>query len=95
MLEAPTAQSALELLERHRGAIDVLLTDVIMPQMSGRDLALRARGDYGLSRVLFMSGYDDEMIAHQGTLAPGTQLLKKPFLEPDLLRSLRKVLDAK
>lgn len=93
VLDAPTAADALEILQRERGAIDVLLTDVIMPQMSGRDLALRARDDYGLSRVLYMSGYDDEIIAHQGSLAPETQLLKKPFLEAELLRALRAVID--
>jgi signal transduction histidine kinase len=93
-LEAPTAHDAQEILELRRGAIDVLLTDVIMPQMSGRDLALRARGDYAISHVLFMSGYDDEIIAQQGSLEPGTQLLKKPFLEAELLRALRRMIDA-
>ncbi|MDF2693030.1 MAG: sensory box histidine kinase/response regulator [Labilithrix sp.] len=94
VLEARSAPDALALFEQHRGTIDVLLTDVIMPQMSGRDLALRARGDYALSKILFMSGYDDEIIAHQGSLEPGTQLLKKPFLEADLLRSVRRVIEA-
>jgi signal transduction histidine kinase len=92
-LEARSGLDALTVLEEHRGTIDVLLTDVIMPQMSGRDLALRAQGDFGLTKILFMSGYDDEIIAHQGSLEPGTQLLKKPFLEAELLRAVRKVVD--
>ena len=93
VLEAPTAQSALELLERHRGAIDVLLTDVIMPQMSGRALADRLREEHGIVRVLYMTGYDDEIIGHQGALEEGTFVLQKPFLEADLLRAVRRVLD--
>ena len=75
VLEATTAQNALELLERHRGAIDVLLTDVIMPQMSGRDLALRARGDYEpLTRALHVGlrrrDHRAPGNAHAGNAAP-------------------------
>lgn len=92
-LTAPTADEALALLEARRGQVDLLLTDVIMPQMSGRDLAVRARRDHGLLRVLYMSGYPDDIIGHHGVLEAGTHLLQKPFLEADLLRTLRKVLD--
>jgi len=71
----------------------MLLTDVIMPQMSGRALADRLREEHGIVRVLYMTGYDDEIIGHQGALEEGTFVLQKPFLEADLLRAVRRVLD--
>jgi len=92
-LEAGTAEEALELCAAHAGEIDMLLTDVIMPQMSGRALADRLREEHGIVRVLYMTGYDDEIIGHQGALEEGTFVLQKPFLEADLLRAVRRVLD--
>ncbi len=92
-LEAATPEAALALCERHSGEIDVLVTDVVMPQMSGRDLAMRLRRDHGIRRVLFMSGYENEIVAHHGVLEEGVHLLQKPFLEGDLLTKLRAVLD--
>ena len=92
-LEAATPEAALALSERHAGEIDLVLTDVVMPQMSGRDLALRLRREHGLSRVLYMSGYENEIVAHHGVLEEGVFLLQKPFLEGDLLRAIRTVLD--
>jgi signal transduction histidine kinase len=93
-MEASTGHNAMKLLERHRGEIDLVLTDVIMPQMSGRDLATRATNEYGVARVLYMSGYPDDIIGRHGVLEAGIHLLPKPFLAADLLRSLRKVFDA-
>lgn len=94
-LSAPAGQGALDTLNKEAERVDLLLTDVILPQMSGRDLAARAREQFGIERVLFMSGYDDEVIVHQGFLEPKTQLLQKPFLEADLLRAVRRALDAR
>ena len=93
VLEAATPEAALELCARHVGEIDVLITDVVMPQMSGRELARRLRERHGIRRVLYMSGYEDEIIAHHGVLEEGMHLLQKPFLEGDLLRAVRNVLD--
>ncbi len=93
-VDAGTPEEAIAICEARRGAIDLLLTDVIMPQMSGRDLATRLREDYGVPRVLFMSGYDDETISRHGVLEEGALLLPKPFLEADLLRAVRSALDA-
>ncbi|NUP08579.1 MAG: response regulator [Polyangiaceae bacterium] len=93
VVDAETPIDALSVCQRHGGAIDLLLTDVILPQMSGKELASRARDEYGIHRVLYMSGYDDDVVAHQGVLEPGTHLLQKPFLEADLLREVRRVLD--
>lgn len=93
-LQAPAGPGALELLARHPGAVDLLLTDVVLPEMSGRELAVRAREDHAVPRVLFMSGYHDDIIVHHGMLEPGTQLLQKPFLEVDLLRALSRAFEA-
>jgi signal transduction histidine kinase len=92
-LEAATPEEALRICEREGGRITMVLTDVIMPQMSGRDLAVRIRDRFRIGKVLFMSGYDDDIIAHQGVIEPGTHLLQKPFVETDLLRAVRSVLD--
>jgi len=92
-LEAATPAAAIALAERHAGEIDVLVTDVVMPQMSGRDLARRLERSHGVDRVLYMSGYQNEIVAHHGVLEEGVHLLQKPFLEGDLLRAIRSVLD--
>jgi hypothetical protein len=54
---------------------------------------VRIRDRFRIGKVLFMSGYDDDIIAHQGVIEPGTHLLQKPFVETDLLRAVRSVLD--
>lgn len=71
------------------GPFDLLLTDVILPEMSGRALAERMRNMGKVTRVLYMSGYEDDVIAQHGVLAEGVRLLQKPFVEPDLLRYVR------
>ena len=73
--------------------MDALLTDVVLPHMSGREVAEAATARFGVTRVLFMSGYDDDVIVRHGYLEPGVQLLPKPFLEGDLARAIRRVLD--
>ena len=65
-----------------------------MPSINGAELARRLRGRRPSLRVLFMSGYTDDVLGRQGTLAPGTDLLPKPFSRDDLLRKVREVLDA-
>jgi PAS domain S-box-containing protein len=73
---------------------DLLLTDVVMPAMSGRELAQRVRSGHAGVRVLFMSGYTDNAIAQNGILDAGADLLQKPFTTDALLRRVRDVLDA-
>jgi CheY-like chemotaxis protein len=75
-------------------AIDLLLTDVIMPGMSGRELADAARAVRPGLKVLYCSGYSEDAIIHQGRLDPGVQLLAKPFRRGELARRVREVLDA-
>jgi len=92
-LEAGGGAEALRIFEQHRGGIDLLLTDVIMPQMSGRDLAERLRSVQPALKVLYMSGYTDDMLAHHGVLEPNVYLLPKPFAPDELGAKLREVLD--
>ena len=93
VLEAEDGPSALELAQRHDGAIDLLLTDVVMPGMSGNDLAQRMRGVRREIRVVFMSAYSVEAVATHGVLTPGAAFLQKPFTIPELVGLLRAALD--
>jgi two-component system cell cycle sensor histidine kinase/response regulator CckA len=94
VLEAATPIQAIQILHQSERPVDLLLTDVILPEMSGRILADRMREQGKVRRVLFMSGYDDDLVARQGVVQEGVRLLQKPFLEPELLREVRLVLDA-
>lgn len=84
VLVAANGSEALLLCERHRAEISLIVTDVIMPGMSGRELATRIAAFAPNARILFMSGYTDDAIAHHGVLEPGTLLLSKPFT-PEVL----------
>jgi PAS domain S-box-containing protein len=86
VLSAGGPSEALEIARRHAGPIHLLLTDVVMPEMSGRDLADRlVQARPGL-KILYMSGYTDDAIVHHGVLDPGTVLLQKPFTPDGLTR---------
>jgi two-component system, cell cycle sensor histidine kinase and response regulator CckA len=91
---AESGPQAVRVWEQVSGRIDALLTDVIMPQMSGGDLAHALREKNPHLRVLFMSGYTDDMIANHSVLAGDTQLIQKPFTAEALGRKLRGVLDS-
>jgi len=95
VLSAASAEEALKVAAGFDGVLNLLLTDVVMPRMSGQALAeqlcLRQPG----LKVLYMSGYTDSFIAGHGVLHPGTQLLHKPFTEEVLIRKVRAVLDSK
>jgi two-component system cell cycle sensor histidine kinase/response regulator CckA len=94
VLAASSGPEALELLASHTGSIDLLLTDAVMPGMSGRALLHRVREAYPGMRVLVMSGYSDDAITSQGELDPGTAFLQKPFVPNMLVRKVREVLEA-
>jgi PAS domain S-box-containing protein len=94
VLVAQSGEEAIAVWDQKNAHIDVLLTDVIMPQMSGSDLAHRLREMNPRLKVLFMSGYTDDMLASHGVLAGETQLINKPFTAEALGRKLRSVLDA-
>jgi CheY-like chemotaxis protein len=94
VLETDGAIAALEVGERHKEHIHLLLTDVVMPQMSGRELAEHLAPLHPETKVLYMSGYADNAVVQHRLLAPGTALLQKPFTAAALARKLREVLDS-
>jgi PAS domain S-box-containing protein len=94
VLEASRASEALALADAHNGEIDLLLTDVIMPEMGGRELAAKLVAERPETRVLFMSGYTDDAIVHHGVLDEGMQFLQKPLTPDTLARRVREVLTA-
>ncbi|HVY62341.1 MAG TPA: ATP-binding protein, partial [Planctomycetota bacterium] len=91
VLEAGRGQDALDLAARHAGAIDILVTDMIMPGMSGRQLAERLAAARPGLRILFMSGHTEQSPLDG---APGSAFLQKPFTPSDLASRVREVLDA-
>jgi len=86
VLEAARADEALELVERTAGPLQLLITDVVMPQMNGRALAEKVLARQPQLRVLYMSGYADSAIVEGGVLGAGVNYLQKPFT-PDVLVS--------
>ena len=89
-----TGSEALEYCRSNVTAIDLLLTDVVMPKMSGQELSEQATSIREGLKTLFMSGYTDELIAQRGVLTSGQNLITKPFDSDELLGSVRSMLDA-
>jgi PAS domain S-box-containing protein len=92
VLEAATPGRAMEIAKEHGDAIDLLITDVIMPEMNGRDLANELQVLYPELKVLFMSGYTANVIAHRGVLDEGVNFVQKPFSNHGLAVKVREVL---
>jgi DNA-binding NtrC family response regulator len=93
VLVAGTPGEAIALAREHAGEIRLLITDVVMPEMNGRDLAGNLLSLYPNLKRLFMSGYTANVIAHHGVLDEGVQFIQKPFAKQDLAIKVREVLD--
>jgi hypothetical protein len=93
VMAASGGEEALTLCEREGGRIDLLLTDVVMPNMSGAQLAAKLTGKYPRVRVLYMSGFTGKIIERHG-LAPGTGFIQKPFSSEQLSKKIREVLES-
>ncbi|HEX9941242.1 MAG TPA: ATP-binding protein [Thermoanaerobaculia bacterium] len=93
VLAARDAAEALALAEGHQGPIHILVTDVVMPGMSGNQLAQQLVGRRPETRVLYISGYPEDSIAHHGVLHPEQHFLQKPFAPGQFLERVREVLD--
>jgi len=94
ILEAADGAAALQIVHSHKGVIHLLLTDVVMPGMNGRELAVRIVAQRPDIRVLYMSGYTENVIGENGRLDAGVNLLQKPFTLPALKQRVREVLDS-
>lgn len=92
VMSANTPREALRLAAEQPGAIDLLITDVVMPEMNGRDLAARVLATCPRAKRLFMSGYTAELIAHQGVLDEGVAFIQKPFTANELAAKVRQAL---
>jgi signal transduction histidine kinase len=94
VLEAANGDEALRVVQEYAEAeIDLLLTDMVMPQLGGRELADRLKAMWPGVKVLFISGYTDDAVVHHGVLEPGIAFLPKPFSSRILVRKVREVLD--
>ena len=93
VLEAAGGVEALDTLREHPGPVHLLLTDVIMPEMNGREVAQRVRGQRPGIRIVYMSGYSPEAIAHDGLLDEGAAFVRKPFESGLLLQTVRRALN--
>ena len=93
VLEASDGGEALLICERHQGPIHIMLTDVVMPKMSGRELAERLTPLHPEMRVFYMSGYTDSDLAPFGIPEPSKSIIPKPFRPLDLVKKVRQFLD--
>ncbi|SPJ14161.1 Histidine kinase,Response regulator receiver domain protein,histidine kinase,GAF domain-containing protein (fragment) [Syntrophobacter sp. SbD2] len=93
VLAAPAPRHAIHLVEDHPADIHLLITDVVMPEMNGRELAEQLSANRPDLKCLYMSGYTADVIANSGILDEGVNLIQKPFGRNELAASVRQVLD--
>jgi CheY-like chemotaxis protein len=93
VLTAKSGEDALRIGKEYEGPIDLLLTDVVMPTISGKETAERLQPLYPQMKVIYMSGYTDDAIVHLGVLEPGLNFIEKPFSSDVLASKMREVLD--
>jgi two-component system cell cycle sensor histidine kinase/response regulator CckA len=93
VLTAENGEDALRISKEYEGSIDLMVTDMIMPKMSGKETAEWMQSLYPQMQVIYMSGYTDNTIVQKGILAPGLDFIEKPFSSEGLARKVREVLD--
>ena len=93
VIEAQSGAEAIRACEQHGGDIDLLLSDVVMPEMSGPELARQLEAERPLMKILCMSGYTDDAVVRHGILQAETAFLQKPFTPSALAQKVRDVLD--
>jgi DNA-binding NtrC family response regulator len=93
VLTAENGDAALRVFRQHKGEIDLLITDVIMPLMGGKALAETLVKEKPGLKIMFISGYTDNSIVHHGVLEKDVEFLQKPYLRGELLNKVREVLD--
>ena len=93
VLASSSPVKALEMVQKHSEDLHILITDVVMPEMNGRDLSRELKKFHPGIATLFMSGYTANVIAHQGVLDAGVHFIQKPFSKKDLAMKVRLVLD--
>ncbi len=93
VLACPDGRAGMEASRRYSGPIDLLITDLVMPVVNGRQLAAALKQERSGLRVLFVSGYTESIVANLGGLEMGEELLDKPFVPDDLTRKVREMLD--
>jgi two-component system, cell cycle sensor histidine kinase and response regulator CckA len=93
VLEARNGAEALKAYEAHEGQVDLVLTDVVMPEMGGLELVEQLRSGRPDLKVLIMSGYSERALTSNGSIPQGTGYLEKPFTAEVLMRRLREVLE--
>lgn len=93
VITAYNGLNALEVTKEYTDQIDLMLTDIIMPEMNGRELAEKMRVEKPLLKILFMSGYTGEEMRNRGVLEPGTNFIQKPFSPDSLVEKVREILE--
>ena len=92
VIDAPSGEKALEALTAHDGPVHLMLTDVVMPGMNGRELAVRVAELRPDIKVLYASGYTDDAIFRHGVLDDGSRFISKPYAPSELRRKVRETL---
>jgi len=95
VLEADRGDTALRVAAAHAGRIDLLISDIVLPGMAGQELGKQLLANNPVTKVLYLSGYTEEAVVHQGMLDAGAAFLQKPFMLQALARKVRDVLNAK
>ena len=93
VLQAENGKNALKIAKEYNGSIDLLITDVVMPKMGGKEVAQQLQALYPTMRVIYMSGYTDDTIVRHGVLTGELNFFEKPFSSKELLEKVGEVLE--